>query len=97
MSDVESRARGIRKHIEHEKFGAIGDASGISEWSSWIGRIECVVVLPIVLPALFDASSECSRVAVCRNGARKVGGLRRRHSLSIVGLMAQSSLSLAYL
>ena len=64
VADVQSGARWIRKHVEHEQLGATRDLVGFGKRSGRVRRLECAVRFPMVLPLDFDRVGEGGVVPV---------------------------------
>jgi hypothetical protein len=56
MANMEAGPTGVGKHIHDEEFGTSGDLVGILERTGGIRGVEGSLVLPVILPALFDIS-----------------------------------------
>ena len=82
VTDVQSGARRVREHVEHEQLLSPGGGDlGIGQRAGGVRRLEGVVLVPPVLPAQFDVLRELSRIAVwwCIGAGRR-GGRRITHT-----------------
>ena len=71
MSNVEARARWVRKHVEDEQL--LAPFGGLVRIGERPGRVRCLkrgVLVPPILPAAFDLLSERHRVSEWRNVSR---------------------------
>ncbi len=65
VPNMQSAARRVREHVEHEQLlAALGGQLGVGQRAGGVRRLERVVLVPPVLPAQFDVLGERSVVAV---------------------------------
>ena len=64
VTDMQTSPRRIRKHVEDEKFLSTCDCGDIGDWPGRVWRLEGVVLIPVVLPSLFDCGCQCGAVSI---------------------------------
>ena len=82
VAHVQAAARRVGEHVEHEQLlAAFGGQLGVGEGAGGVRSLECVVLVPPVLPAQLDVLSEGGRVPMGRRvGAGRWGCGRVAHT-----------------